>query len=723
MKHTSISAHVAALFVLLLALPRAQEPQRASGTIKEGVTAVLVDVVVRDRRGQPVRDLTQADFEVLEDGVTQTIGSFTPILEGALAATSPSALPAAVAPSAPAQPAPTNPVAAGPAVTAMVFHGLGPESRKLAVQAARAYLGQKEEMQNYIGLFSIDLSLSPIVPFTRNGHYVRQVLDRIASGSAPGFNSPEQRQQLTAAEAAAASANRSAAGATAGAGAGNAGAVGTAAGDAKLAEMAAGALRDFEAMDRDQQGYIATDALFAIVRTLGRLPGRKNVVLFSEGLSVPTSVARLFSGVMDAANRANVSFYTIDAAGLRPESGQAMVRGMVVGAGTASEGGYSTDGGGGALTKILEMNENALRGDPATLLNQLARETGGQFFNNANNLKPAFERIDSDLRNYYMLGYTPSNHAFDGRFRTIQVKVTRPGVTVAARKGYFAVRNPGTTPINDYEAPALGALEQKPVPNAFPIRAGALLFPERGRPGLVPVVVDVKTAPLTFQPDKDGKSYTSDFTVLVRFLDTNNQVVRKLSEHYEIRGELAQIDRAKLGEVVFYRESELAAGVYSMETVVHDAPSGKSSVRFATVEVPRHPENTLRMSSLVLVKSGETVPEKERRPDNPLMVNGVALAPNLGDAISKASKEVTFYFAVYPGKQGSGPDVMIELLQNGKPVSRLPMPVPPADASGRIQQLGRLPIDQLASGTYELRAIVKQGDQQAMRSTLLRIAD
>ena len=39
-------------------------PQRASGTLNEGVTAVLVDVVVRDKRGQPVRDLTQADFEV-----------------------------------------------------------------------------------------------------------------------------------------------------------------------------------------------------------------------------------------------------------------------------------------------------------------------------------------------------------------------------------------------------------------------------------------------------------------------------------------------------------------------------------------------------------------------------------------------------------------------------------------------------------------------------------
>ena len=88
----------------------------------------------------------------------------------------------------------------------------------------------------------------------------------------------------------------------------------------------------------------------------------------------------------------------------------------------------------------------------------------------------------------------------------------RSGLTIAARKGYFAVRNPGSAPLNDWEAPALGALEQKPVPNAFPVRAGALLFPERDRPGLVPVVVDVKTAPLTFQPDKDGKTYTSDFS-------------------------------------------------------------------------------------------------------------------------------------------------------------------------------------------------------------------
>jgi len=721
MKHMNIAGHVAVVIVLLLAVPRAQEPQRAAGTIKEGVTAVLVDVVVRDRRGQPVRDLTEADFEVFEDGVAQKIGSFTPIQGSSGTSTAAAAAPAPAA-GVPATPA--SPVDAGPAVTAIVFHGLELENRKRAVQAAQAYIGDKEEMQNYVGIFGIDLSLRPLVPFTRNGVVVRQALNRMATGSTPGFNTPEMQQQRANAESAATSAANAANSATAAAGAGNAGAVGTAAGDARLAQMEASIVSGFQEIDRNQSGYVATDALFAIVQSLGRLPGRKSVILLSEGLTITTQAARLFYGVIDAANRANVSIYTIDAVGLRAVSEQQKVRDMVVGAGNASEGGFSADGGGGAYTRmILEANEDALRNDPATLLKQLALGTGGQSFNNTNNLKAAFDRVDSDIRNYYMLGYTPINNTFDGKFRTIQVKVKRSGLTIASRKGYFAVRNPGTSPLSDWEAPALGALEQKPVPNAFPVRAGALLFPERGRPGLVPVVVEVKTAPLTFQPDKDGKNYTSDFSVLVRFLDRDNQVVRKLSEHYEIRGELAQMERAKLGEVVFYRESELPAGIYSMETVVHDAPSGKSSVRFATVEVPRYVENTLRMSSLVVVRRGETVPEKDRRADNPMMVNGIALSPNLGDGISKTSKEVTFYFAIYQAKQGRGPDVTIELLQNGQAVTRLPMPVPPADASGRVQQLGRLPIDQLAPGTYELRAIVKQGDQQVTRSSLLRIVD
>jgi hypothetical protein len=473
-------------------------------------------------------------------------------------------------------------------------------------------------------------------------------------------------------------------------------------------------------MERDQQGYSATDALAAMVHTMGRLPGRKSIVLFSEGISVTTAVYRLFLGVIDAANRANVSIYTVDAAGLRTESAQRAARDSIYRAGSEGfETGYAGNSVGGALGGNTEAIESALRSDPHWGLGQLAQDTGGLLLDNINNFRPAFERLNSDLRNYYMLGYTPLKRTFDGKFRTIQVKVKRSGVTVAARKGYFAVRNPGNMPLSAWEAPALGALEEKPLPNAFPVRAAAFLFPERGRPGLVPVVAEVPTAPLTFQATADGKTYTSDFSVLVRFLDRENQVVRKLSQRYEIRGDLAQIDGARRGQVVFYRESELPPGVYSMETVVHDALSSAASVRLSTVEVPRHEERRLRVSSLILVTRGEEVAEKERRDGNPLLVNGVALQPNLSRTVPKGAKEAGFYFTVYP-VSGSRPDVTIQLVQNGKLVSEMAMAVPAATAE-RIQQLGRFPLDNVMAGTYELRAVVKQGSDQLVRTTTVTV--
>ncbi len=690
-------------------------PQRAAGTLTEGVTAVLVDVVVRDRKNQPVRDLTQADFEVREDGVVQTIGSFAPVREGVTLQASTATGDAAPAPSAPAAGAPTVGTTAapgGPPVTALVFHGLNLEARRRAVQAAQAYVGETEETANYIAVFGIDFTLRPLVPFTRNGVAVRQALKVIASGSSQMAGAAPERDPTSIADRATPATPPGTPGGPGGGGGGV---------DAKLQAMADEMINGFEIMERDRQGYIATDALSAMVHTMGRLPGRKSIVLFSEGIKLPPAVYRLFLGVIDAANRASVSIYTVDAAGLRTESAQRAGRDTIYSAGsTGFESGYAGEVGGGPLGANMEAIEYGLRSDPHFGLGQLAQDTGGLLLESTNNFKPAFERLNSDLRNYYLIGYTPLKRTFDGKFRTIQIKVKRSGVTVAARKGYFAVRNPGDMPLSAWEAPALGALEEKPLPNAFPVRTAAFLFPERGRPGLVPVVAEVPTAPLTFRAAADGKSYTSDFTVLVRFLDDNNQVVRKLSQRYEIRGDLAQIDGARRGQVVFYRESELPPGVYSMETVVHDALANKASVRLSTVEVPRHDERRLRASSLLLVSRGEEVPEKERRATNPLLVNGVALQPNLARTVRRDVKEAGFYFAIYPAA-GSTPDVVIQLVQNGKLIVEMPMAVAAAAESGQIQQLGRLPLEQLTPGNYELRAIVTQGDERLLRSTMVTV--
>jgi hypothetical protein len=491
-----------------------------------------------------------------------------------------------------------------------------------------------------------------------------------------------------------------------------------------LAQMQANIIRGYDALDRDQSGYSTTNGLFAIIEQMGRLPGRKSIVLFSEGLALPPAVVRLFEGVKDAANRANVSIYTMDAAGLRAESDQAKIRDQVNSMGHGG-GGILGGGkvGGGALSQSLEYNEGVLREDPRNGLSGLARDTGGVAFDNTNNLRQGFERVESDLRNYYLIGYSPTNEKFDGKFRTIDVKVTRPGVVVAARRGYFAVRDPGGAPVNTWEAPALGALESKPVPNAFPLRAAALLFPEHDRPGLVPVVVDFKTAPLSFDTSADGKTYASDFAVLVRFLDGQNQVVKKVSQHYEVRGPIAELERAKQGEVLFYREPELQPGVYTMETIVYDTPTGKASVRFSTVEVPKADASALRMSTLVLTARAEKVPEKDRRRENPLLVGDLVIYPNLGEAVNRKAKEVGFFFTVYPASGGAAPEAALDLIQNGKPLGQIPLPLAAADASGRIQQTGRVPIEQLEPGTYELRVAVKQGTTQLARTALLRITE
>jgi VWFA-related protein len=699
-------------------------PTRPAGTVNTGVSAVLVDVVVRDKRGMAVKDLQPADFEVLEDGVPQTIASFRGIFEdssgpGAAAEAAPAAAPAASAPAVGPRPDPKE-----LPVTALVFDRLSPEAQGLAVHAAKSYFGGKnrQEAPTYVGVFSIEGSLRPVTPFTRNVEQIEKGLDEMQSRASASFGIDREHKRQVDQQAEASQQTVDAA--TSAGGGGGAG-MGSSAATAQLAQMESRMLTNFEALERDQQGYSQVNSLFAIIEALRPLPGRKSVMLFSEGVSIPPAVLRLFAGVIDAANRANVSIYTMDAAGLRAESEQARIRDQVNDAGKRGLTSYASSSGGGGnepLMKGLERNEDVLRQDAHTGLGELAQSTGGQLFENTNNLRTGFERLESDLRNYYLVGYTPANATYDGKFRTIEVRVKRSGLAVAARKGYFAVRDTGGAPVNTWEAPALGALDQKPVPNAFPFRAAALSFPSKDTPGRVPVLVSLKTAPMSFPLTEDQKSFASDFAIVVRFLDSQGKVARKVSQHYDMSGEVARLPIARNSDVLFYREPVLPPGVYTMETVVYDNPSRKASVRYSTVQVPSIDPKKLRISSLVLVDRGEQVPADEPK-DGPLFVKDLLIYPNLTGEVSKSAKELGFFFTAYPSTSTSAPQAFLDVIQNGTPLAQLPLPLDPVDSSGRIQQVGRLPLDAFAPGTYELRAIVKQGADQVYSSVMIRVSE
>jgi VWFA-related protein len=685
-----------------------QTPARASEIDTTAVTAIVVDVIVRDKNGNPVSDLTAQDFELSEDGVRQQLGSFTPI------AGAPREMNAMTSPAPAAGSAPPKADAA-PQVIALVFDRLTPEGRAFASKAAQSYVGTGTTSINTVAIFGIDLSLSLYQPFTRDAALLRKGIDAVAGRSTSQYqNTREAKDRAT--ETIASSLQQG------GAAPGNT----TGAADAQFASMQLRMIQSFDQLEHDQQGYATSNGLLAIVSALKQVPGRKSVIFFSEGLSIPPNVQRQFISVIDAANRANVSIYPMDAAGLRTESTLAETsagirRGSQLSLANASAGGVADE----PLTAALERNEEQLRADPHSGLGTLADQTGGFLIANSNDLRGGFTKIDTDMRNYYVLTYVPTNAKYDGKFREIDVKVRRPGMQVRARKGYFAVRpSTNVSPILTYEAPALAVLEQTPVPNAFPVRAMALRFPEPERTDLVPVIVNVATAGISFKPAADKKTYTSDFIVLVRFKDDAGAVFGKVSQHYQINGPIDMIDRATQGDVLFYREPVLFPGVFTMETVVYDALASKASVRVQTIDIPAVNAKQLRMSSLVAIRRTEKVPEADRIAGSPLYVGDQLLYPSMGEPFSKtSSKELPFYFVAYPEAGGGAGETKatLELLSNGKQVAQAPLELTRADDKGRIAQLGRIPIDALQPGAYELRVTLRQGQHSASRALTFKV--
>ena len=87
-----------------------------------------------------------------------------------------------------------------------------------------------------------------------------------------------------------------------------------------------------------------------------------------------------------------------------------------------------------------QINSDASRVtyENGTTMAALAKATGGAFIENSNALLSGIQRAFADTRDYYVLGYVPSNAAMDGSYRTIAVKVSDPKVVVRAKAGYWA---------------------------------------------------------------------------------------------------------------------------------------------------------------------------------------------------------------------------------------------------------------------------------------------
>lgn len=692
-----------------------------------GTTEVVLDAVVKDKKGRSVKDLGAADFEVYEDGVRQQIASFRLVTRETAPSETGGAPPTGAETKAAERPSvPGTPVRGGEhrlGAVALVFDRLSPNARSIARQAALSYLSGGVSPDDFVGVFGIDLSLRVLQSFTNNEQLIRQAVERGLRHSPSTYTSAtDQIGDLSNRQAALQSQIDQSAGAG---GPGNdpSSTIGSAAAEQQLAAMTRNILEGFERLEQDQQGYATTDGLLAIINAMGRLPGRKALIFFSEGVSTPNVVMAQFRSVIGNANRANVSIYTVDAGGLRAESvdsqaGRALTR---LGQARARQAGSAADAF-GSMMRDLERNEDLMNLNPEGALRDLADETGGLLISNTNDPGARLRQVGEDLHAYYLLTYTPKNQTYDGRFRQIILKVNRPGADVQTRKGYYAIDTSYGSPVMAYEAPALAILGGAVRPNAFQTSAAAFSFPEATKPGLVPVIVEIPADSINFAINKERKTFHSDFTVVVVVKDDSRRIVRKLSEQYLLKGGLEKLEAAKHGKILFYREAELNPGTYTIGSVVYDALSRQSSINTGTIMVPRADPTELRLSSIVLIKSAERLSALDQS-QNPFRFGEVLLYPNLGEPVRKsANKDLTLFITIYPpqGNYTAG-KLNLEIAQNGNRVGQFSYDLPTPDETGRIQYVSVIPLDKFKPGDYELKLTVRSGPRTATREQRVQI--
>jgi VWFA-related protein len=705
--------------VTLAAVLGAQAPSPAQPHFAAGATAITVDVVVRDKHGKPVIDLKKDDFELLEDGVRQDIGDMTMVGggEGNWAVGPNFSSAETNGATVGGEPGEAPSTLARPTFIALVFDRLSPEARALAYKGAQAYLAT-EKGDDFAGVFVSDLSLVTIHTYTNDRAALARALREAASSATSVFDRDAIRARVCTAcngdthpsvpfVAGPESAGRSE---------GTGGTPGRPASVA--AEITARQEGMWEKLARDEQGYATTNALLALIAGLGPLPGRKTVVFFGERISIPDAVLPHFQEVVASANRSNVSVYTVDAAGLRVHS-EDQETGREVNAIGDIALTPGTDGASVSDLSVLERLADVMRKDPRTSLSLLADQTGGFLINNTNDLASGFKRIDLDRRFHYLLTYTPENTDFNGEWRSIAVKVPSRDVQVRARSGYQAVRTPGAIPLLAYEGRAVADLERMPPPAQIPLRAGAFVFPQANGESRVAVVLSTTGRALTFEPTSTG--YRTDFTLLARIRDAHGEVVRKASQPYRLTGAAVDREHAQGGDVLFYRQPTLPPGTYTLDVVADDAIAKKGGVSHVALSVPV-PAKGPDVSDLVIVARVQKMAPGELSDNNILVVGGMQLYPNLGEPLRKrVDRTLSFYFMLLPN--GTTPTATLTLAQNGRLLATLPVALEAADASGRIQQVGQIPLASIPPGSYELALTVSGGAAALTRTAAFTVVD
>jgi hypothetical protein len=302
------------------------------------------------------------------------------------------------------------------------------------------------------------------------------------------------------------------------------------------------------------------------------------------------------------------------------------------------------------------------------------------------------------------------------------VKVARSNVEVQSRQGYYAVEAAGQLPMLDYEIAAIAAARSLKGAKQSSLHSGALTYPS-GKDGLTLVLAEAPLASFQFAPSSDNKNYNTDFSLVALVRDENDQIVQKQSQHYALSGPIQNLDSAKKGDLLFYREIKLSPGKYHVQVIAFDASTGAINASNIPLEIAGIDESKPRLSSVAVLKRAERLTPEEQKRDQPLRFGELLVYPNLGEKIDRSTtKQLAYFFTAWPAKGATKPPQMtLEIVQNNRSLGTTSGELPAADQNGQIKYAGAFAIDKLQPGVFELRITVGDGQNKISRSTTFTI--
>lgn len=370
--------------------------------------------------------------------------------------------------------------------------------------------------------------------------------------------------------------------------------------------------RDLSEAERASKARRTLSSLKSVADYLAGIRGRrKAVIFFSEGIDYDMTNPvqnRYASDILDetqeaiaAATRANVSFYAVDPRGLGGLSQEA----IEIAALPDDPSIISPT----ALHQELLQSQDSLR--------TISNETGGFAAVNRNDFSTTFARIVSENSTYYVLGYTSTDTRRDGRFRKIDIRVSRPGLEVRARKGYVAPkgRPASRTSVNEDTSAQLSAAMQSPVPiSALGISVFAAPLKGSGNKASLLLAVEVDGAKLRFT-QKDGV-FADDVEVAVLAVDDRGEIRDGGRDLLNLRLRPETHALVSRSGTRILRRLEVPPGRYQLRVGVRDGGSGAVGSVLSDLDVPDFSKAALSMSGLLLTSaSANRIPTANPDPD------------------------------------------------------------------------------------------------------------